>query len=59
MRVPRFLNNFLMNRGFQNAVPEGEEWVDTGVNMWERGTDQCFLEVTNWRALFRFLLGLR
>ena len=56
MRVPEFLNNFLLNRGFQDATLDGEQWLDSGVELWEQG-GRAFLRVISWRALFRFVLG--
>ena len=54
MRVPRVVLDFLSRQGFQNATPEGEESVLSGVELLESG-GRCYIRVYSFRALFRFL----
>lgn len=56
MRIPRVLLDFLLERGFQDATPEGEEFISSGVELLESG-GRCYVRIYSFRALLRFVLG--
>ena len=57
MRVPRMMLNLLLERGYQDATPEGEEVVLSGVELTESG-GRCYVRVYSVSLLLRFLLKL-
>ena len=62
LRLPRFVADFLMRRGVQDAVPYGDEFISTGAEITEtyRGDRLIImLEISSFRDFFRCLIRRR
>ena len=55
-RIPIFIENILLRNGFQNAAPEGEDIIPTGIEISEQG-GRAFIEIHNFRDFIRFLFN--
>jgi hypothetical protein len=58
IRIPIFIENFLINKGFQNAILEGEKFVETGLEIFEQG-GKAYINIFNFKAFFKFLIKRR
>ena len=62
VRLPRFIADFLMRKGIQDAVPYGEDFfIPTGAEIVEtfRTKEIITLEITDLLVFLRFLIRRR